>query len=210
MKIIFTAFLLIGSFSLITNAQSIAKIKAAFEATPDPIGYVKNKLKKKYYIDTITVVNTLSFMGKADSLAYKGTIGKVYGPFKGENILVRILGKAPNTFYHVQHILLDTAVFSKKFADTTASEIIYKIKSGIETFKSMAASYSADRFSAQKGGELGWFIQGAMLPQLEAAILKHKKGDIFKVWSDAGLHIIKLPDAPKKDTGFALLLRVIL
>lgn len=192
------------------SAQSVSKIKAALEASPDPVGYVKYKLKKKYFIDTIAVVNTLSFMGKADSLAYKGTVGKVYGPFPGENVLVKILGKAPNTFYHVQHILLDTTVFSKKFADTTAAEIIAKIKRGQETFKTMAASYSADAFSAQKGGELGWFVRGAMLPELEAAILKHKKGAIFKVWTKSGLHIIRLPDAPKKDNGFALMLRVIL
>ena len=60
------------------------------------------------------------------------------------------------------------------------------------------------------GGDLGWFIQGVMLPQLDKEMVKHKKGDMFKVWSSSGLHIVTVADNPKEDTGYALLLRVIL
>jgi parvulin-like peptidyl-prolyl isomerase len=74
----------------------------------------------------------------------------------------------------------------------------------------MASTYSVDHYSALKGGDLGWFIRGAMLAQLDRAIANHKKGDIFKVWTPAGLHIVTIRDNPKKDNGFALLLRVIL
>ena len=80
-------------FGMSCFAQSLAQIKKELETTPDPIGYVKFKLKKKYKIDTVAVVSTASFMGIADSLAYKGKVGKVYGPFKGENVLVKILMK---------------------------------------------------------------------------------------------------------------------
>ena len=31
-----------------------------------------------------------------------------------------------------------------------------------------------------------------------------------KVWTPAGLHIVKIVDSPKKDIGYALLLRVIM
>jgi len=67
-------------------------------------------------------------MGKADSLAYHGKVGKTYGPFKKENILVKILVKAPNTFYHIKHILIDTSVFEKSFAESLASNIMWKIE----------------------------------------------------------------------------------
>jgi parvulin-like peptidyl-prolyl isomerase len=191
------------------QAQSTSQIRKELESTPDPIGYLK-KIKKKYFIDTVTIVNTLSFLGKADSLAYKGKVGKVYGPFPKENILVKILGKAPNTFYHVQHILLDTSIYTKKFADSLATNIISRIKAGTTTFKSMASTYSADAFSSHTGGDLGWFVRGAMLPQVDKELSRHKKGDLFKVWSQGGLHIIKIADNPKQDNGFALVLRVIL
>lgn len=194
----------------LAKSQSIAQIKKVLDTTSDPIGYVKYKLKKKYHIDTVTVVSTTSFMGLADSLAYNGKIGKVYGPYKGANFLIKVLAKVPNTFYHVSHILLDTVTFSRKFADSIANNIIIRIKTDSSSFESMARTYSADNTSASKGGNLGWFIRGAMLPQLDEAIAAHKKGEIFKVWTAAGLHIVTIKDNPKKDNGFALLLRVFL
>jgi parvulin-like peptidyl-prolyl isomerase len=197
-------------FILSAKSQTIAQIKSILDTTQNPIGFVKYVLKKKYFIDTVTVVSTQQFMGKADSLAYHGKVGKTYGPFKKENILVKVLVKAPNTFYHIKHILLDTSVFDKNFAETKADEIIGKINSGATTFAAQASIYSADLESSAKGGDLGWFIQGVMLPQLDKEMVKHKKGDFFKVWSPSGLHIVTVADNPKEDTGYALLLRIIL
>jgi parvulin-like peptidyl-prolyl isomerase len=191
-------------------AQSLAQQKKELETTPDPIGYVKFKMKKKFFIDTVGVLSTSTFMGKADSLAYKGKVGKVYGPFKKENVLVKILMKAPNTFYHVSHILIDTTTFRRGIADSLATALIGRIKSGSDSFASLAAVYSSDRPSAMNGGDLGWFVRGVLLPEMDAKVTKGKKGDIFKIWSQSGLHIVKITDNPKKDNGFALMLRVLL
>ncbi|HQY11302.1 MAG TPA: peptidylprolyl isomerase [Ferruginibacter sp.] len=209
MKKIILLFLFSG-FIASANGQSVAQIKKILDTTSNPIGFVKYVLKKKYYIDTITVVSTAQFLGKADSLAYHGKTGKTYGPFRKENILVKILTKAPNTFYHVNHILLDSSVFDSAFAESLADTIIAKIRSGASSFAAQAAVYSADLASASKGGDLGWFIKGVMLPQLDKELTKRKKGDLFKVWSVSGLHIVRIADNPKQDTGYALLLRVIL
>lgn len=192
------------------KSQSIAQIKSILDTTKNPVGFVKYVLKKKYFIDTVTVVSTQQFMGKADSLAYHGKVGKTYGPFKKENILVKVLVKAPNTFYHIKHILIDTAVFEKGFAESLASNIMWKIENKSSTFSEQASIYSADYESAAKGGDLGWFVQGVMLPELDRAMVKHKKGDMFTVWSPSGLHVVTIADNPKEDTGYALLLRVIL
>jgi len=196
--------------SMFAKAQTVAQMKKTLDTTRDPIGYVKYVLKKKYRIDTVTIISTTSFLGIADSLAYKGSIGKVYAPYKGSNYLIKVLAKIPNTFYHVSHILIDTSVFRQKFADSMANNIIKKITSDSSTFESMARTYSADNSSSRKGGDLGWFIQGVMLAELDKGITTHKKGDIFKVWTKAGLHVVKITDNPKKDHGFALLLRVFL
>ncbi|MBC7889104.1 MAG: peptidylprolyl isomerase, partial [Ferruginibacter sp.] len=184
-----TIFLMMATLA---KSQSITQIKKTLDTTHDPIGYVKYGLKKKYRIDTVTVVSTTSFLGLADSLAYKGKIGKVYGPFKGANYLIKVLAKVPNTFYHVSHILIDTGTFSRKFADSLAGNIIEKIKTDSSNFETMARTYSADNSTAYKGGDLGWFIRGAMLPQLDEAIAAHKKGDLFKVWTPAGLHVVTI------------------
>lgn len=192
------------------KSQTVAQIKKILDTTSNPVGFVKYVLKKKYFIDTVAVLSTNSFLGKADSLAYNGKTGKTYGPFKGENILVKILVKVPNTFYHVNHIVLDTSTFTARYAEQLSVDIINKIVAGTASFASMASTYSSDYLSAKKGGDLGWFVRGVMLPQLDEALTTHKKGELFTVWTEAGLHIVKIADLPKKDTGYALLLRVIL
>lgn len=207
-KLLFLSFFAVSLFS--AKSQSIAEIKKVLDTTSNPIGFVKYVLKKKYFIDTVTVVSTAQFLGKADSLAYHGKTGKVYGPFKKENILIKILTKAPNTFYHINHILLDTSIFVPSFAESLADTIIARIRSGASTFAAQASIYSADITSARRGGDLGWFIKGVMLPQLDKELTKRKKGELFKVWSEVGLHIVSIADNPKEDAGFALMLRVIL
>src|SRR5215212_9387478 len=97
-KLIITFFL--ASIVIAAKSQSLGQIKKELETTQNPIAYV-NFLKKKYVVDTVTIVSSTSFLGLPDSLAYKGKTGKVYGPFKGKNILIKILAKLPNTFYHV-------------------------------------------------------------------------------------------------------------
>jgi hypothetical protein len=205
-------FFCIAGISATAQNQKIPLpvIKKVLDTTNNPVGFVRYVLKKKYFIDTVAVLSTSGFLGKADSLAYHGKTGKTYGPFKGENILVKILVKVPNTFYHVQHIVLDTNLLRQNFAEKTADTIIQKINSGNATFASMASTYSSDNLSAVRGGDLGWFVRGVMLPQLDDAIAKHKKGELFKVWTPAGLHIVRIADNPKKDTGYALMLRVLL
>lgn len=196
--------------SFAAKGQTLAQIKYILDTTNNPIGFVKFVLKKKFYIDTVAVLSTSAFISRADSLAYHGKVGKVYGPFKKENILIKILVKAPNTFYHVKHIVLDTSTYSQQFAEKLADSIMARIISGAATFADQASIYSEDYVSSVRGGDLGWFVRGAMLPQLDEALGTHKKGDLFKVWTAAGLHIVLIPDDPKKDTGFALFLRVIL
>ncbi len=191
------------------SGQSINQIKKQLDTTRDPIGYVKYVLKKKYRIDSITIVSTSNFMGLADSIAYVGKVGKTYGPFKKDNVLVKVLAKLPNTFYHVSHILLDTSIYKPSFADSISNLIIEKINSGRSDFATQAKVYSADYASSVKGGDLGWFIKGVLLAQLDRELSRRKKGEIFKVWSPSGLHIVKITDS-KKDAGFALMLRVIL
>lgn len=191
------------------KSQSIVQIKKVLDTTSDPIGYTKYVLKKKYFIDTVTVFSTKQFLGKADSLAYHGKTGKTYGPFKSDNILVKVLAKAPNSFYHIKHILLDTTVFDFAFAEILADSIIAKIRAG-SSFGEQAGIYSADFSSSSQGGDLGWFVKGVMVAQLDREMVTRKKGDLFKVWSASGLHIVSIADNPKEDTGFALLLRIIL
>ena len=81
--------LLFQAFLITVHGQSLTQIKKELEASPDPLGYVKYKLKKKYKVDTVAIISTTSFIGLPDSLAYRGKTGKVYGPFKRNNVLIK-------------------------------------------------------------------------------------------------------------------------
>jgi hypothetical protein len=204
-------FLLLSSFSLQAQKMSIAQMKIEIEKAYNSPLYVKDVLKKKFKIDTIVVTRTSQFRSLADSLAYNGQLKKVYGPYdqKNSRFLVQILAKAPNTFFHLSQIFLDTSVFSRKFADSLANTIVQKISTGKETFGSLAKTYSMGGES-QTQGDLGWVAQGILLPTIEHELVKRKKGEVFKVWSPNGVHIIMKTDDPKKDTGFVLAMRVFL
>jgi len=190
---------------------TIPQMKAELERSPNPLLYTRDILKKRFRIDTIIVSRTRHFNGLADSLAYTGKEKKVYGPYgaAGNRFLVQLLSKAPNQFYHISQIFIDTAVFRRRVADSLAEAIIKKIRTGAATFEEMALTYTMGGEGATKG-DLGWLARGILQPTIEHEILVHKKGDVFKIWSPAGLHIIKKVDDPKQDTGFALMLQIYL
>ena len=206
-----TVFLL---FILITTAsfaqkQTIAQIKAELEKSTNPPLYVKDILKKKFILDTVPVFSTTQFGGIRDSLAYKGKVGKVYGPYDKGRVLVQILAKSPGTFNRVSQLFLDTSIYTRRIADSLATDIIKRIQSGRSSFEDMVMTYSTGAEAALKG-DLGWLAAGSMLPAIEREIAKRKKGEIFKVWTKSGLHIIRKADNPKQDTGAALIMRVLL
>ncbi|WP_188929680.1 peptidylprolyl isomerase [Puia dinghuensis] len=190
---------------------TIPQIKAELEKSPNPILYTRDILKKKFRIDTIIVSRTRTFSGIADSLAYHGKEKMVYGPYgpAGKRFLVQLLSKAPNQFYHISQIFIDTALFRYHVADSLGNLIITKIRSGKATFGQLAETYSMGGEASTKG-DLGWIARGILLPTIEHEVLVHKKGDVFKIWSASGLHIIQKMDEPKQDTGFALMLQVFL
>jgi PPIC-type PPIASE domain len=207
----FLGIMLFGlAFCGTAQKMTLAQIKTELEKSPNPPLYVKDILKKKFKLDTISVSRTSVFHSLADSLAYHGKIKKPYGPYTqdGQRFLVQILAKSPNIFYHISQIYIDTAVYSIKFADSLGNMILARIKNG-ESFEQMARTYSMGG-EAVTSGDLGWVARGVLLPVIEHEVINRKKGEVFKIWSANGLHIIKKTDEPKQDTGFALIMRIFL
>lgn len=86
----------------------------------------------------------------------------------------------------VSQILLKTEGEAKK--------ILERLKKG-EDFASIAKKSSIDTVSAKKGGDLGLFSKGQMVPELEAVAVKLKPGEISEpVKTRSGYHIIKITD----------------
>lgn len=200
-------------FVFVSRAQkmTIAQMKIELEKAPNSPLYAKDVLKKKFKIDTIIVTRTSLFHSLADSLAYTAKLKKVYGPYEqqGSKFLVQVLARSTNVFYRVSQIFIDTSLFSHKFIDSLGNSIVEKIKNGTTTFEQMAKTYSMGGEGPTEG-DIGWVARGVLMPDIEKEIVKRKKGEVFRIWSPNGLHILKRTAEPKQDTGFALMMRVFL
>ncbi|MEP7257847.1 MAG: peptidylprolyl isomerase [Flavitalea sp.] len=200
--------LVLSSFQGISQQKTIRQITSELENSPNPPLYVKDILKMKFRMDTVTVTSKDHFVGVEDSLAFYGKIKKVYGPYKGK-VLLQILATIPTEFNHINQIFLDTSVFLKRFADSLANDIISRIYKGQSSFEDMAQSYSMGG-EASTNGDLGWMARGSMVPAIEKELAKSKKNELIKVWSKNGLHIIRKTGSPIQGTGYALIMRVYL
>lgn len=83
------------------------------------------------------------------------------------------------------HILVKT----REEADKLAAEL----KKAPGRFAELAKKHSQDPGSAEKGGDLGWFGRGMMVPAFEQAAFRQKEGEIgAPVQSDFGWHVIRV------------------
>jgi len=203
--------LVFSSLTVFSQKMTVAQMKLELEKSPNPPLYVKDILKKKFRLDTVMVTRTARFNSLADSLAYKGKIKKVYGPYSQTcgRFLVQVLAKLPNTFYRVSQIFIDTSVFRYRVADSLGKSIISRINNKEDNFERLAQAYSMGGEATTKG-DLGWVAKGTLLPQIEKELLKHKKNEVFSIWTVNGLHIIKETAEPKQDDGIALMMRIFL
>ncbi|WP_274584779.1 peptidylprolyl isomerase [Neisseria leonii] len=95
--------------------------------------------------------------------------------------------------YRAQHILIKA---DQALAAAAAEDTIHKLwreaRSG-QDFAQLARQYSQDAGSAPQGGDLGWFSDGVMVPEFEAAVKSLEPGQLSRpVKSQFGWHIIRL------------------
>jgi peptidyl-prolyl cis-trans isomerase C len=78
-------------------------------------------------------------------------------------------------------------------SEKDAQNILARLEKG-ESFEALAKRFSKCP-SKSKGGNLGWFGKGDMVPEFEKACFEGKKGDIVgPIKTQFGYHIIMIND----------------
>lgn len=146
-------------------------------------------------------VRPFRFVYPFEDAAYNTEIGQVSHIFRtpfGFHIL-KVEEEAPHREIHASHIMkmtpgndAEVAAHAKEAIDS-----LYALAAAGEDFAALALAHSDDRGSAQRGGDLGWFGRGQMVPEFEnAAFAMTTEGEVCApVKSTYGWHIIKFWDA---------------
>jgi len=126
--------------------------------------------------------------------------GDIHGPYieSGFYTAFKMIDKrsVPDSV-SASHILRTFApgdLTARDAANATIDSLMSELKAGRGNFSDLAGTFSQDPGSAAKGGDLGYFAQGAMLPEINAACFYGKENSYQKVSSRAGVHLIRVKD----------------
>ena len=193
------------SFSQLPNTADSARIKE-----------LVSQLKTSFSIDTNAkafVARNTSLIDFNDTYLPKSKItssaldtilkqpqGTVYGPYtdNGSYVLAKVLGskELPDSV-KARHILIATnnpqtgqPIMEDSLAKKLADSIFTAVKGGAD-FAALAAKYSADG-SKDKGGDLGTFAYGTMVPEFNDFAFNKPVGTKEVVRTQFGYHVIEI------------------
>ena len=180
---------------IIADAKAKDPQFAAQEIPPEPMNMLKQRLGRIYLaekkaidqgLDKKPQVRLQMLLQHARAVAQKYAVDKLQDKMKATDEEVAA--------YLKQHPELDTDTKNR----AKAEEVLKRARAG-EDFGKLAQEFSSDG-SKDKGGDLGWFGKGDMVPEFEQAAFALKPGEISNVvQSKFGFHIIKL-DERKTET----------
>jgi peptidyl-prolyl cis-trans isomerase D len=155
---------------------------------------------------------SLSEMPDQLKVAVKSFIpGSVNGPYREGNtyFIYKYGGTKLDTSSTVKasHILIraeGTSDSAKAIARTKATDLLKQLQGGAN-FEQLAAANSTDQASAQRGGDLGYFREGAMVKPFNDAVFGASGTGLIPrlVESDFGFHIIKVTE-PKTNVLYRI------
>ena len=103
-----------------------------------------------------------------------------------------------------RHILINVPAGAsdadKAAAREKAQKILEQVRSNPDNFAALAKQHSQDPGSAERGGDLGFFGRGDMVPAFEETVFNLNQGQTSDlVETDFGFHIIQVTDVKKPD-----------
>ena len=187
------------SLALKTDADKLAE---SFKASTNDSLFVQINSETK---TPITFQKKGSLEPKLDTLMFNAAKGFVYGPYVSNgSYKIAKLTDVKTTFDSVKtrHILIDPATTGGVDKAIVKADSIKKVIQGGKSFAEMALTFSADKGSGSKGGDIPAFDvngamgggQGQITPEYTNAAFKASKGDMIVVTSQFGVHLIQVED----------------
>jgi peptidyl-prolyl cis-trans isomerase D len=132
---------------------------------------------------------------KLDSVMFNVAPGTIYGPFESNgrySIAKLVAARMSPDSVSAKHILLDPGMEGGVDKALAKADSIKKVIQGGKSFADMANTYSTDKQSAIKGGDLGTFGRGAMIPAFEDPVFNGSPGEYKIVTTQYGVHLIQI------------------
>jgi len=198
MKQLITAVLLtVGMLAAQAQPPTLAQIKANMESFAQPARLCKRRTEKKVQAGHGHHYQYHPVQRHCRQHRLLWQTEKSIWAHPEKNTWYRCWPNCPTPFNHISQIFIDTTIFTRRIADSLANSIIARVNAGTASFADMAMAYSMGGEGATKG-DLGWIARGAMLPDIEKEIERHKTGEVFKIWSMNGMHILKKQPSPNR------------
>src|SRR5712664_3874248 len=158
-----------------------AEIKAYFEKNKSKYQVPEKRVVRYALVDVNQVRQNLQISDDQLKVQYQQNIQQY---------------QVPNRV-HAQHILLMTVRKTDAEVEEIkkkAEDILNQVKKGAK-FEDLAKKYSEDPGTKDKGGDLGWLVQGQTVPEFEKVAFSLQKDQISDlVKTQYGFHIIKVMD----------------
>ncbi len=177
----------------------LSELKNSFQADTNTKAFVARNTSTIDFNDDYTVKSKLN-QANADTLS-KLAIGNVFGPYVDKTNLVlakMIATKQLPDSVNARHILIGTnepSTGKPTMPDTIAKKLadsVYNAILGGADFTQMALKYSTDQGSKIKGGDLGTFAYGTMVPEFNEFCFTKTPGSKGVVKTQFGYHVIDL------------------
>lgn len=123
--------------------------------------------------------------------AFNNEVGAVYGPYQ-ENETYKVVKLAARDMRSdsvmASHILVQEATPERSVE--VADSLVEVLKGNKNKMAELAEQFSKDQGSASAGGDLGWFSDGVMVKPFNDAAFNGKVGDVQRVNSQYGIHVL--------------------
>jgi peptidyl-prolyl cis-trans isomerase D len=170
------------------------KLATDFKASTDDSTFVQLNAETKV---PLVYLHKGRLDPKLDSVMFTASKGFMVGPYltAGSYKIAKLVdSRTEPDSVKARHILIDPSAIGVEKARAKADSLKKLIEGG-KSFAELANMFSIDKQSAVKGGEVGTFARGAMVPpEFENAVFNGKKGDLKIVTTQLGVHLIQIED----------------